>query len=473
LKLKDLTSIAANISDSDVDTCKPTLLENAATFATPDVHTVHGVSNARPQDDDENSVETKPHQVILAPLSYSAAVSKTKPATTSSSVHAFACTESFAQPQQDRSMKTEKRKGKKVKNPKKPSGNQPGLDETKVVNSQGTGTLSAFIPATIDGLAGAFGDVNNATARERKSNDNSEVAAKVTHANPTKQRAHASTPSMTSSSAASDCVSSSHLRQPSVTSPKNRQNKIPDPIQRKIVPPALPLPIPHGKRQATFPASSSSHSSESRIPLTAPDVESTADVGSDTSSPMSTKTAKEFQTPAPSPLPGSSSPTAANSTQHNNIEEAGSSTSVSADIGAGKDAPGSGHLAKSKKKNKNMKSRQTIMSENTASKIDGNTTSSEAVHNSGESKDKYDESITSKPREHRINEEKFPASGGDEKQFRLTQDAVLHKEVLQENSCASSDSWAHVVSKNQSANTEPVKQQGLKNRSPNLPGTVT
>jgi hypothetical protein len=442
------------------------------TTITPATFRAKGKAKMEPNDNKREIIDAKSSQPIPASLNYNAAISRPTTALKSCSIHPFARTSSAKQPQQDKSSKTEMKKAKRGRILEKSSGSESGSAETKAVKVQETEITSKSSQTSKECPSEVLADVKD------ESRDN-EDAVNVTFESPTNLNVHPSKLSVTSSSAMSEhksdqipskpepaSTSTGHSKQSSVTFAKKLEDEASGITKRKIIPPALPLPVPYGKRP-TFSAANSG----TKPPAQTPDVDNTADAASDPSSPMSTRTAKEFQTPAPSPFPGSSSPFNTASTRDDGVEDLGPSNSDLVESRAPIPSP-IGKPKKNKKKNKKLK--QSVVGENASSKTDGNTKSNQVHGKSGEIKDRRDRSSDPKLLDRRATEGQSFEPGADKKRISITQDTAFEKSLLlKENTSANPDSWAHVASRNQSANAESTKQEGLTNRSPNLPGTVT
>jgi len=260
--------------------------------------------------------------------------------------------------------------------------------------------------------------------------------------------------------------------------------------QANIVPPAVPL-LPR-QRLARMAVNNSMPMASTKLSVALPGAE--ADSESDGSSRMSLKSAKEFQTPAPSPLPSSSSPPAIASslddfraglrTETPDHESSGSNAQVAAYLRkmiADSNASNVEHQRNVKKKPKKKKktSSDNTHGEAYGAKRDNNGRSEPSRDTKdrtrgdflpGEINDKNHESRTSIPgRDSIIELGKLCGERGDNEKSSVAQNtsfdrASKHKEnALGKSSCGD-------VTKNENANAECTKEQPtLKIRDPNLP----
>jgi hypothetical protein len=454
-------------------------LNETTTETTPTPMACHNLVT-QTYDDCKDFAEVVVSYSTATPMNQSAAMPCIDTTWRAGSIHPFARKKPAAIVQQDPSSKTDKKKGKKGKNRRESINVGTGTFDTKASNAQEIGLTPNFEPKKlIQDAMGTLSTVMLSSTEMAISDQISEVApAKLIQG----------------------VGRSSRSEQPKVTVSNIQQPKCSDINNSRTIAPALPLPVPFSRQPLPQTTGSSARSSETKLLTTFRVVGDsiTADAWGDTSSPMSTKTAQEFQTPASSPLRLSASPPAKTSSRNNFIVGLSLKPSDQAhDEASEKARPESStsalqHVDKTKKKNnnkkknKNKRASQDITSDKTptdvaSSQTDGDKKSQETDNKPGEIKDGYnengdkrDEPSTIKPPYRHATEETSPKLDADEKRSCPSQNAAFEKvSLLKENSSTISDSWAHVASRSQSTNTEYSQLQGLKNRSSNLPGSAS
>jgi hypothetical protein len=417
------------------------------------------------------------------------------------SIHPFARPKPGAQPQQEQSAKNEKKKGKKCKGEKKLVTTEIRGPAVVASNMQATGMASTSMSSSNQGITTVLAESRDFSKKKDVGNENEEIANDIAPSTPSKGEGHAFimsvSPSLVSCGFPLEQDQIKHDKghtsltpssQPSTTFTKTQPASAKLPT--KVVEPALPRLV---NKQTAYSTKSSMyrHSDQESSAVAIPDIHAVNDTTSNTSSPMSARTAKEYQTPDPCPMPGSSSSPALVSTSDDYGDRSGtetiaqpvssSDTQVIADSGA--HPPVQTKKKKNKKKSKKPKSNAAIDN----SQGDGNSSKktddakvdeadeAETVFKSGEIKDQQQEPSCLNPQQGGVTDAGNSFESDVEvKQFSMSQDGAAGKHsTLKENVPTKPDSWANVASRIQSANPDSTKQQGLTNRSPNLPGTTS